>query len=475
MSAAPICSSEIYASGDRPRSYEDIKALAVATGRKIPDLLALAPNNDPFYVMPAKAEHGRWFAALWERFNFTRGVHLRRIHYKLVSQADPVLMADGLPYENTDRCWSYLCKASGAARDLLLIDPTAIEDKRNPSPRLYRSYSLFTEEPSVSVGPLDEWYLPTIRTELGLFLDWDIPEPAINGYAYQDNDQPFHLELITEKSTMDDILIPLCRTLGINYDPYIGFASKTGAINLLCRIAESKRPGVVFYISDFDPAGAAMPVSVARQLEYWRERYASQSEIILVPVVLTLEQVQRFKLPPIPIKETDRRQGNFLERYGVEGATELDALEALHPGELRNIITKAAAPYRDTSIASQLADIEDEAQDIIDAEWLRATEWHTARLAELKRETLAITDRYRNRLQALSQAISADLEPIKAELESVRQAIKAAADDFRPNLPLRPESTLTLPEQFNGLFDSRRDYLEQISYYKATATEEAAL
>jgi hypothetical protein len=30
----------------------------------------------------------KWFASLWERFDFPRGVHLRRIHDQLVSQ-DP--------------------------------------------------------------------------------------------------------------------------------------------------------------------------------------------------------------------------------------------------------------------------------------------------------------------------------------------------------------------------------------------------
>lgn len=459
----------------QPRTYGDIKALAKATGRRIPDLLALAPNNDPFYTMPAKAEHGRWFASLWKQFGFSRGVHLRRIHYKLISQANPVLTVDGLSYENTDRCWDYLCKASSAARDLLLIDPTALEDKRNPSPRLNRLYSVSIETPSVALEPLDTWLLPAIRTELGIFLSWDIPKPTVMGYGYCDNDAPFHLELITEKSTMDDILIPLCRNLGINFDPYTGFASKTGAINLLQRIAESERPGVVFYVSDFDPAGAAMPISVARQLEYWRERYAPRSEIVLVPVVLTLDQVQRYQLPPIPIKDTDRRQGNFLVRYGVEGATELDALEALYPGELRKIITQAAAPYIDNTIAKRFSEAEDEAQDIISAQWQRLTEPYAAKLVELKHQASAVADQYRERLKVLSQAINVDLEPIKAELEALRLAIQEAAEGFRPELPPRPESALTLPERFNGLFDSRRDYLEQIAFYKATATEGATL
>jgi hypothetical protein len=57
---------------------------------RIPELLVLAPNNDPFYTggktTRAMAE---WFTELWERFGYTQGVHLRRIHYQLISQAAP--------------------------------------------------------------------------------------------------------------------------------------------------------------------------------------------------------------------------------------------------------------------------------------------------------------------------------------------------------------------------------------------------
>ncbi|WP_034435653.1 hypothetical protein [Candidatus Contendibacter odensensis] len=84
-------------SASSPRTYEDIKALSSATGRKIPDLLAMACQNDPFYIMPAQAKQAAWFAALWTQFDLPAGVHLRRIHYKLISQAAPLFMVDGRP------------------------------------------------------------------------------------------------------------------------------------------------------------------------------------------------------------------------------------------------------------------------------------------------------------------------------------------------------------------------------------------
>jgi hypothetical protein len=55
---------------------------------------------------------------------------------------------------------------------------------------------------------------------------------------------------------------------------------------------------------------------------------------------LTREQAQQFNLPRIPIKESDLRRKGFEERNG-EGAVELDALEALHPGELASLVPRA--------------------------------------------------------------------------------------------------------------------------------------
>ena len=452
-----------------PRTYDDIKELAKTTGRRIPDLLAMASVNDPFYIMPAQAKQGEWFAALWERFDFPHGVHLRRIHYKLISQPDPVLMVDGRPYQNTELCWQYIGCASKAARCLRLVDPTAFEDKRNPDAVIVRRYEDSNPEPEASIDDLDEWTLPEIQVDLADDLDWAIPSAAVSGYDYRDNDKPFHLELVSEKSTMDDVVIPLCGRLGINYAPATGFQSITGVIALLNRLRQANKPGIVFYVSDFDPAGSFMPPSVARQIEFWRTVYAPGLDILVTPIVLTKEQVIEYGLPPIPIKETDRRQNNFLAKYGVAGATELDALEALHPGKLATIIRQAVAPYRDTQLADRLEEAEEEAEEAAREAWNEAEDAYGKPLRELKEKTREIVAGYRDRLESLRQAMNADLEPVREELDALRQAIKADIDEFNPDLPPRPESNLTLPEEFAGLFDSRRDYLEQLRHYKTAA------
>mgnify|MGYP001111769005 CR=1 FL=1 len=69
--------------------YEKIKRLAKEKKCNVTDLLILARQNDPFYTGSATQKAmAEWFAELWQRFGYSTGVHLRRVHYQLVSQED---------------------------------------------------------------------------------------------------------------------------------------------------------------------------------------------------------------------------------------------------------------------------------------------------------------------------------------------------------------------------------------------------
>ena len=58
-------------------------------------------------------------------------------------------------------------------------------------------------------------------------------------------------------------------------------------------------------------------------------------------------------LPRTPLKETERRAANFESRFGV-GATELDALQAVRPGELERILTAEIERYYDFDLDQQI-------------------------------------------------------------------------------------------------------------------------
>ena len=80
-----------------------------------------------------------------------------------------------------------------------------------------------------------------------------------------------------------------------------------------------------------------MPVAVARKIEFALDG-ATDLDIKLDPIVLLPRAVRASTgCRGRPIKETERRGALFESRFGA-GATELDALEALHPGELARIV-----------------------------------------------------------------------------------------------------------------------------------------
>jgi hypothetical protein len=127
----------LLAQGGGPMNYEyeTIKQLAKEMGCKVTDLIPLAPQNDPFYTgTPTDWALAQWFAGLWRQFGYQDKVHIRRVHYQIVSQRTPVLLPNGKPYENTSECWDMLNMASKAARYLQLVDPAAFSDRRNDDP-----------------------------------------------------------------------------------------------------------------------------------------------------------------------------------------------------------------------------------------------------------------------------------------------------------------------------------------------------
>ncbi|HMM29944.1 MAG TPA: hypothetical protein PKD46_16805 [Aggregatilineaceae bacterium] len=395
--------------------YTRIKALAADTpGVRVTDLLALAPQNDPLYAgTPADREQAAWFAALWQRGGFSRA-HLRRVHYWTVSQDPPAIMPNGKAYVNTEACWKYLTQASKMARYLGLVPIEDVVDHKNPPANVQAFYS------------------GALALDYDLFPP-ELDEPAISVYGPQAGDvQPYHLEVWCEKSTMNDVLLPVCRRYGANLVTFEGEASVTACYDLVRRVQQADRPARIFYISDFDPAGNSMPVATARKVEYMLTRYGAGQDVRLRALALTLDQVRAYRLPRTPIKETERRAGRFEEAFG-EGATELDALEALHPGVLARLVDDALRPYY-SDAARRAADdvIEDLRQAIRD-------------------EAQAIMDRYRAELDAL-QAMNDEL-----------RAIYVDASDYVV-APAEPDVS---EDDAAWLFASGRDYMTQLGYYKA--------
>src|SRR5262249_1753395 len=158
---------------------------------------------------------GQWFGEVWEQLGQPEGAHLRRLHYQLVSQTEPRPMPGGATYENTEACWQYLNAASRNARYLGLVSPSMLEDHRSTEPSLFAEWRVAPTPAwglaTLDVDPDDGWSLPAIEADLDFQTSFWVPRLDVDGYDYHRADQPYHLEVWIEKSTMNDVLEPLCR------------------------------------------------------------------------------------------------------------------------------------------------------------------------------------------------------------------------------------------------------------------------
>jgi hypothetical protein len=431
--------------------FQWIKSLKKQTGRNIPDLLALSRQRDPFFIGSKKdRKRAEWFARMWEQqYHHQTGLHLRRIHYRLDAISFPKLK--GMPYKNVKGDWLYLLEASRCARLLRLVPADAFIDRRNDEPRelnwngdaLYGNLSL--------IPPLFSWDLPSLGINLSS-ADWTIDAPQVSGYFPNDyRDRAYYIELWIEKSTMNDILVPLTNELGVRLVPSSGFQSITNAVKLLQRAREIGKPCRVFYVSDHDGPGRKMPIAVARQLEFWRDTYAPEADVKLTPLVLTEEQIAQYHLP----KNIDR-----------QGAVELDALEAIVPGELARIVRDAVAPYIDETISKRLQDASVQAWRLVHEEWASHTATEKQKLKALQKRVDRVTKKYKKQTTALNKRLARDLAQFKKPLARLRADATSQANNFRPNLPPRPEPVTPEIDESHWLFASSRSYEEQLAAYK---------
>lgn len=420
--------------------YGELKRLAKEMGCRVSDLVALAPANDPFYAeVPHRAEAAEWFASLWQSFGWQAGMHLRRAHYRLISSETPILRPDGEPYENLDRHWQGFISASLAARYLGLIPADVLIDRRNPSPIL---------NAAVDPGELPGVDVFDQRPDFGWQLDEELSLPRLISRGFRAR-QPYLVEVWIEKSTVNDILEPLSRKLGFNLVAGNGETSEIQVRLAVERAIAAGCPMRILYISDFDPGGRSMPVAFSRKLEFALASRGLDLDVTAQPIALTPEQCREYRLPRTPLKESERRAAKFEARFG-EGATELDALEALHPGELERIVTREVCRYIDPTLPrrvdqaklefdQQLDEIEEEIHDRYD-------------VADL----VARYDAIRDALGRLEQDAEATWLSIAEDLSL--HAPEAGSWSLPEPRPADPDP--------DPLFDSRRDYLTQLDRYR---------
>ncbi len=305
-------------------------------GLRLGDLTVLTTRHDPFRVdTPAGHRDGEWLAGHSEKLG-DRHIHLRGLHYMLIGETKP----NGETYTNTEADWIWLqSKAGKAARWLGYIPFEKITDERN-SPPVVRAFKHPEPSSYVSVGGVE------IRVPEELK-----PRAELDDFRAV---QPYKLVLFGEKTSLEEVLAPIAEARKADLYLPTGEASDT-MIHQMAKVgARDGRRMIVFYLSDCDPAGWQMAVSVARKLQALRALDFPGLEFEVWPVALTPDQVREYGLPSTPLKKTEPRADRWQEAMGVR-QTEIDALATLNPELLREIVLEATGPFYDPGLDDRVS------------------------------------------------------------------------------------------------------------------------
>lgn len=441
--------------------YSTLKKIASRAGLSPSEILALAPQNDPFYVgAKGQLQKGQWFAAIYKAMGSPPGCHTRRVHYWLVT-TNAVPKPNGKPYENTQNDWSLLCLAAKYARYLGLVPIENIIDRRNPEPIIHANHWQHVKASAIK-DSIDESNI--IESIVGQF---DCFNPV--------QTQPYMVEIFAEKSTMNDVLEPLCQRYGLNLVTGLGELSITAVYLLAQRIVQAKKPVRILYISDFDPAGESMPLAVSRKIEYFVRNYnlGDDVDIKLIPLMLTAEQCREYDLPRTPIKETEKRKDKFEDRHGI-GATELDAMEALHPGEMAKIIEQAIEPYFDAEAWNAAIEKNREIQERV-REYLLGGECRGCNGTGKVRETPLCRYCYGDGcLECDGTGFDDEIELVCFGCSGSGEIPGKIGTDILTGLEVTDYDSYSLPQvephddtqEANWLYDNSLDYMPQIDRYR---------
>jgi hypothetical protein len=363
-----------------------LEAARVAEGVTQKALTVLSSRRDP-YRLDTDAHHrdGKWAAELLTRFYARdRQVHWRGLHYSIIMAKTKVRKPDGAIYANTEQDWIWLSEQAGkAARWLGHIAFDRIVDKRNSPPEIYRR---------AKTEPFS--FLP------GFFAD--IPEltvaPNAQGFVAR---QAFCFAIFGEKASLAEICVPAAALYEADLYLGTGETSDTFIFQIARDAVADGRPLVVFTLTDSDPSGWQMFISIARKLQAIQDLLFPELRWEIVPVALLPEHKDRYGLPEEPIKKGDKRAAAWKAAFGVE-QTEIDALttpEMTERGILRQLIDDAFATYIDTTLQRRVTQAE--------ARWNRDAR-------------AAVND----------QVDAAEIERLREEVEDIRGRISAVNDDL---------------------------------------------
>ena len=129
--------------------------------------------------------------------------------------------------------------------------------------------------------------------------------------------QPYHLVIFGEKSSLAEIVLPIAERFKSDVYLTAGEITDTYVYQIARDAAEDGRPMRLFTLSDCDPAGHQMPVSIGRKLQALRDLEFHDLDFEVRQIALTVDQVRELGLPSTPLKELEGRPADGARPSGL--------------------------------------------------------------------------------------------------------------------------------------------------------------
>lgn len=339
---------------------ETLRQLAKQMKVPVTKLLALDKKVDPFYAdaTPAKFRNAEWITRKWKDMGSPK-IHTRGLNYSLIGVAN--LPHDGRLYDGAKKDYSFAVNSLEMARYQGLIPYEKIPDHKT---RFHRNFLTYKHNDIMRL------------TDFSVDYEWIEKQVLDHFYAiwYPYQLQDTVCEAWIEKSSIVETLEPILKSYKANYIEGEGDISLTRCWEFSERVREyyyelDIHKFRVFYISDFDPVGLSMPISMARKVEYLIYKMLNYYDIpfgvidVRVEfIAVTPEQVDKFglKTTKVPKEKMTRKNGKkssyatrvkkFHRIYGVKGVVELEALTQTKPREIPAVVRDRLSRYYDKEI-----------------------------------------------------------------------------------------------------------------------------
>lgn len=226
-------------------------------------------------------------------------------------------------------------------------------------PNSVKEYSKLSQTCVIGrMNGLLDWYMIEDRIRVP-YLEYYVNSPeeaiedALRHYKLNRQEgQPNHIEIWTEKDAVSNILKRVSEKFHVRLMVNRGYSSCSAMYETYKRFSkvDQDQDQIILYVGDHDPSGLDMLRDIRERLDEF-----GAEDFQLIPVALTMTQINKYRPPPNPAKISDPRAGWYINQFG-DMSWELDALS---PKVLEAVVKVALIGHLDISQYNRMVGRED--------------------------------------------------------------------------------------------------------------------